>query len=63
MITDTGHNEDGIKNVVANLKSSTYNQLHFVFGAVNDKDVSKIMFSLSAQIQYVSLHLICLSLK
>ena len=43
MITDTGHNEDGIKNVVANLKSSTYNQLHFVFGAVNDKDVSKIL--------------------
>jgi dihydrofolate synthase/folylpolyglutamate synthase len=43
MITDTGHNEDGIKNVIANLKSSTYNQLHFVFGAVNDKDVSKIL--------------------
>ncbi len=43
MIADTGHNEDGIKNVIANLKSSTYNQLHFVFGAVNDKDVSKIL--------------------
>lgn len=43
MITDTGHNEDGIKNVIANLKNSTYNQLHFVFGAVNDKDVSKIL--------------------
>ncbi|MEI8136986.1 MAG: Mur ligase family protein, partial [Bacteroidota bacterium] len=36
MITDTGHNEDGIKNVISNLKSLTYANLHFVFGAVND---------------------------
>lgn len=52
MITDTGHNEDGIKNVIANLKSSTYNQLHFVFGAVNDKDVSKILQLLPKEATY-----------
>ncbi len=43
LIVDTGHNEDGIKQVVDNLKSIKYNQLHFVFGAVNDKDLSKIL--------------------
>ena len=43
IITDTGHNEDGIKNVISNLKSISYSNLHFVFGAVNDKDVSKIL--------------------
>jgi dihydrofolate synthase/folylpolyglutamate synthase len=43
LIVDTGHNEDGIKQVVDNLKSIKYSQLHFVFGAVNDKDISKIL--------------------
>ncbi|MCE3228192.1 MAG: folylpolyglutamate synthase/dihydrofolate synthase [Bacteroidetes bacterium] len=43
MIVDTGHNEDGIKQVLENLKHVDHNQLHFVFGAVNDKDVSKIL--------------------
>ncbi len=52
MITDTGHNEDGIKNVIHNLKSTTYNHLHFVFGAVNDKDVSKILQLLPKEATY-----------
>ncbi len=43
MIADTGHNEDGIKNVIANLKTIEYTLLHFIFGTVNDKDVSKIL--------------------
>lgn len=43
IIADTGHNEDGIKNVIANLKTIEYTQLHFIFGTVNDKDVSKIL--------------------
>ena len=52
MITDTGHNEDGIKNVISNLKSLTYANLHFVFGAVNDKDVSKILELLPKEATY-----------
>ncbi|MDO8999272.1 MAG: folylpolyglutamate synthase/dihydrofolate synthase family protein [Bacteroidota bacterium] len=52
MITDTGHNEDGIKNVIANLKTITFNNLHFVFGAVNDKDVSKILELLPKEATY-----------
>lgn len=37
-ICDTGHNEDGIKEIVNQLKTIKYKQLHFVLGMVNDKD-------------------------
>ena len=43
VIADTGHNEDGIKEVLDNLKRYTYKTLHFVLGVVNDKDISKIL--------------------
>ncbi len=43
IIADTGHNEDGIKQVLENLSKLNFKQLHFIFGAVNDKDVSKIL--------------------
>ncbi len=43
VICDTGHNEDGIKEILSNLKLYSYKQLHFVLGAVNDKDVSSIL--------------------
>lgn len=43
IIADTGHNEDGIKQVIENFKHLEFNSLHFVFGTVNDKDVSKIL--------------------
>lgn len=52
MIADTGHNEDGIKNVIANLKTIEYAHLHFVFGTVNDKDVSKILELLPKEATY-----------
>jgi dihydrofolate synthase/folylpolyglutamate synthase len=43
IIADTGHNEDGIEQVLANLKRYTFKQLHCVFGTVNDKEVEKIL--------------------
>lgn len=43
VICDTGHNEDGIKEVLYNLSLYQYKQLHFVLGVVNDKDVSSIL--------------------
>jgi dihydrofolate synthase/folylpolyglutamate synthase len=43
IICDTGHNEAGIKEIVAQLDKTTFNQLHFVFGAVNDKSIDKIL--------------------
>ena len=43
VIADTGHNEDGIKEVLQNLKRYTYKKLHIVLGTVNDKDLSTIL--------------------
>jgi len=43
VICDTGHNEDGIREVLANLATLSYEQLHFVFGAMRDKDLSHIL--------------------
>ncbi|MEP7263141.1 MAG: folylpolyglutamate synthase/dihydrofolate synthase family protein [Bacteroidota bacterium] len=42
-IADTGHNIDGIKEVVLMLKKQKYKKLHFVLGMVNDKDISSIL--------------------
>ena len=43
VIADTGHNEDGIKDVLQNIKRYTYTKLHVVLGMVNDKDITKIL--------------------
>ncbi|WP_242918736.1 bifunctional folylpolyglutamate synthase/dihydrofolate synthase [Pontibacter liquoris] len=42
-ICDTGHNEDGIRQVLTQLAMLQPRQVHFVFGAVNDKDVTTIL--------------------
>jgi dihydrofolate synthase/folylpolyglutamate synthase len=52
IIADTGHNEDGIKQVVENLLRLKYNKLHMVFGAVNDKDITKILSLLPKNASY-----------
>jgi dihydrofolate synthase/folylpolyglutamate synthase len=43
IICDTGHNEAGIRLVMDQLKSEPHDQLHIVFGMVNDKDVDSIL--------------------
>lgn len=43
IVCDTGHNRDGISWVVSQIKRMKYSKLHFVFGVVNDKDVSKVL--------------------
>ena len=52
IIADTGHNEDGIKQVLENLGRYTYKQLHVVFGMVNDKDPEKILSMLPKNAVY-----------
>jgi len=42
-ICDVGHNEAGIKEIVKQLNKTSYKKLHFVFGAVNDKSIDKIL--------------------
>jgi dihydrofolate synthase/folylpolyglutamate synthase len=43
VITDTGHNEHGLKYVIKQLLDFHAPKLHIVMGVVNDKDLSKIL--------------------
>jgi dihydrofolate synthase/folylpolyglutamate synthase len=52
IIADTGHNEDGIKQVLENLKRYSVKNLHMVFGTVNDKEIDKILQLLPAKANY-----------
>ena len=52
VIADTGHNEDGLKQVIENFKMIDYSTLHFIFGMVNDKDPNKILSLLPKEAIY-----------
>ncbi|MBN8702578.1 MAG: bifunctional folylpolyglutamate synthase/dihydrofolate synthase [Bacteroidetes bacterium] len=43
VIADIGHNEAGIKEILAQLKNTHYTKLHWVLGVVNDKDYTKML--------------------
>lgn len=51
-ICDTGHNQEGIAEVLKNIATVTYNHLHFVLGMVNDKDISKVLSMLPQNATY-----------
>jgi dihydrofolate synthase/folylpolyglutamate synthase len=42
-IADSGHNEDGIQQVVLQISTMEFKELHFVLGMVNDKDQVKVL--------------------
>ncbi|MFM2136703.1 MAG: hypothetical protein RL021_2103 [Bacteroidota bacterium] len=42
-LCDVGHNEDGIREVVSQLKATSFRKLHFVLGMVKDKDVHSVL--------------------
>jgi dihydrofolate synthase/folylpolyglutamate synthase len=56
IICDIGHNEDGIRQVLESLafeyNRQPYKQLHWVFGTVNDKDLSKVLKLLPQNAHY-----------
>jgi len=51
-ICDTGHNEAGIQAIVNQIKNIKFENLHFVFGVVNDKDISRILKILPKEAKY-----------
>ncbi len=53
VIADTGHNEPGIRAILNQLKSYSFNQLWMVIGMVQDKDISKILALLPKEARYV----------
>lgn len=55
-ICDTGHNAEGIQEVVAQLALTSYENLHLVFGVVNDKDIAPILALLPTDARYYFCH-------
>ena len=51
-IADTGHNVDGIREVISQLAEMSYNKLHFVIGMVNDKDIDHVLQLLPHNCEY-----------
>jgi dihydrofolate synthase/folylpolyglutamate synthase len=51
-ICDTGHNPDGMQEVLKNIASVNYKHLHFVIGMVNDKDITKVLNMLPKDATY-----------
>jgi dihydrofolate synthase/folylpolyglutamate synthase len=51
-ICDTGHNPEGIQAVVEQIANTDFDQLHFVFGMVNDKTPENILYLLPKQATY-----------
>lgn len=43
VICDTGHNEDGIREVVQMLNEEKFETLHMVIGIVSDKEIGKVL--------------------
>lgn len=43
IVTDTGHNYDGLKMIFNQINSIKYDNLHIVMGVVNDKDIEVIL--------------------
>jgi len=51
-ICDTGHNEDGIREIVAQLKAQRFANLHMVIGMVKDKDITAVLHLLPKDANY-----------
>ncbi len=52
IICDTGHNVDGVHEVVKQIKAHRYNKLHIVLGMVKDKDISNVLSLLPQDAAY-----------
>ncbi|MFD0750050.1 bifunctional folylpolyglutamate synthase/dihydrofolate synthase [Mucilaginibacter calamicampi] len=51
-ICDTGHNPDGIQEVLKNIAATPHQHLHLVMGMVSDKDSSKVLALLPKNATY-----------
>lgn len=52
IICDTGHNEDGIKQLVEQIGNTAYERLHIVLGTVGDKCPDKVLALLPKNASY-----------
>ena len=52
VVCDTGHNVNGIAEVMLQIKQQTFGKLHFVLGVVKDKDVTDVLRLLPKDAKY-----------
>ena len=52
VVCDTGHNRDGLSYVMKQLSNEVFDNLHMVFGVVNDKDLTSIIDLLPKKATY-----------
>jgi len=52
VVCDTGHNFDGVKEVVEQIRLTPHKNLHFVFGTVGDKNPDKVLGLLPKNAKY-----------
>jgi len=52
LVLDVGHNEDGIKQIVAQLTLVAKEQVHIIIGMVKDKEIDKVLNLLPKNAQY-----------
>jgi dihydrofolate synthase/folylpolyglutamate synthase len=43
IVLDVGHNEDGVRQVIEQIKISVFEQLHIIIGMVRDKDIQNVL--------------------
>lgn len=51
-ICDTGHNIDGLTDIVAQITTCKYSTLHFIIGMVSDKDIESVLHILPKDARY-----------
>ena len=52
VVLDVGHNEDGITQIIQQIKQTIYNHLRIVIGMVKDKEVEKVLALLPKEAVY-----------
>jgi dihydrofolate synthase/folylpolyglutamate synthase len=52
IVLDVGHNEDGIRQIVAQLELTQYRHLHIVIGMVKDKEIDRALTLLPKEAVY-----------
>jgi dihydrofolate synthase / folylpolyglutamate synthase len=53
LVCDTGHNEDGIKFILEQIREYDFEKLYMVIGMVNDKDITKVLSLLPKKAHYI----------
>lgn len=52
IVCDTGHNEDGVRAIVGQIRNTAHKKLHIVFGTVGDKNADKVLALLPREAEY-----------